>query len=180
MERAWRIAGSLPRLVRVLGGSIALLSLVMPWLSDQGMNTNLPSLISTFSTTFFGYRPPLFEKLLVVTILVAVLVVLGGIMSLAHPLGGVGSVAGAVLFFVAMPLIPATGPYVALVGGLVSLFGFGLGRTRGTTGRPRPPAGVTCGQCFSENPPGSVFCNRCGAPLTQSRTPSTAALDTLK
>ncbi len=132
MERSSGTRTRLPNPLGIIGGVVALISLVLPWLAlsgaDANVNLNLPRLVSLLANENVIFHSP--PYLLQTVVLATVLVTLGGIASLAHPLGGIIPVIGAVLFLAVMPLAPGSGPYTALVGGLVALSGLALRKSK--------------------------------------------------
>ncbi len=156
-------------LLGVLGGIIALVSIVLPWVNFFGIvGENLIS----FIPDALGSTP--LDRVMVFGALFAIIfVVMGGFISLVNPAGGIASILGGAIFLATVPYFQGVGPVVALIGGLVAISGFffpGLTQTLLTGGGSTLAANLVREPRLdepSQEPapsaqPSSMFCPSCG------------------
>ncbi len=153
----------------VIGGIMALVSVVLPWVSFLGI---ISANLITFVPQALANNPPnVVEGFGAVFALVFVLI--GGFVSLASPSGGLPSLLGGVVFLAAVPDFQGIGPIVAIIGGLVALSGYFFpGLSRFVPVGP-PAVAESYEQAPSESkfeppestapPPTQKFCPTCGA-----------------
>ncbi len=152
----------------MIGGIVALISLVLPWVTLFGLvSANLFSV----AMAMWGSHPTNVMEIYGPTIAL-VFILLGGLISLFDPAGGVATILGCVFFLATIPYLQGVGPYIALLGGILALSGFffrgaewviPIGRTSSVTYQSEPPSAGTSPSEPPPPPPDEVFCPNCGA-----------------
>ncbi len=145
----------------VIGGLVALVSIVLPWVTFFGIASE--NLISFIPDTLSS-RP--IDTVRTFGALFAIIfVIMGGFISFINPAGGIGSLLGGAVFMATVQNLLGVGPIIAVLGGILAVSGFffpnlaqvpryAAGPTGATSppGTPAPPA-----------PPVAKFCPTCGA-----------------
>ncbi len=152
----------------IIGGIVALVSLILPWVTLFGLvSSNLISFVSDLWGS--RYSGP---GMLLGATLALLLVLVGGFASLAHPAGGVASIAGSVAFFAGVPYLQSIGAYIALLGGIVAVSGLLFpSLVRIVPERGQLTTGVYAEEYVQASaapqppppPPDRMFCPKCGA-----------------